>query len=235
MDNQPKHVALIMDGNRRWAKEHNLPISQGHREGEKRILPIIDLAIGMGIPYLTFWAFSTENWLREKKEVNFLLTFFRYVLNSRIDQYHRKNIRLMIIGDLKRFPVDIAKKSVNWMEKTKNNRKITVNIALNYGGRDEIIRAINRLHESSKIIPIESGQISKIKKEDLENNLDTAGQPDPDLLIRTGGEQRLSGFLMWQAEYSELYFTDKYWPDFTPLEFEKAIEEYSRRVRRYGK
>ncbi len=227
----PKHVAFIMDGNRRWARERNLPLSQGHREGEKRILPIIDQAIEIGISHLTFWAFSTENWFREKKEVNFLLTFFRHILDKRIDEYHRKNIRLKIIGDLTKFPLDIQKKSVNWMEKTKNNRKITVNIALNYGGRDEILRAINRWCENPK----SEIRNPKLTEDEFSKYLDTAGQPDPDLLIRTGGEKRLSGFLLWQMEYTELYFTDIYWPDFSPVEFKKAILDFKERQRRFGK
>lgn len=230
----PKHVALIMDGNRRWASEHNLPLNQGHREGEKRILPIIDQAIEIGISYLTFWAFSTENWFREKKEVNFLLTFFRHILDKRIDEYHRKNIRLKIIGDMSKFPLDIQKKSVNWMEKTKNNRKITVNIALNYGGRDEIIRAIDKLRVSSQP-KADRPLAEKLTEEEFENFLDTSGQPDPDLLVRTGGEKRLSGFLLWQMEYAELYFTDIYWPDFNPSEFKKAILDFQARQRRFGK
>lgn len=227
----PKHIALIMDGNRRWAKEHSLPLNQGHREGEKRILPIVDQAIEMGISYLTFWAFSTENWFRERKEVNFLLAFFRHILDKRIMEYHRKNIRLKIIGDLTKFPLDIQKKSVDWMEKTKNNRRITVNIALNYGGRDEIVRAIEKLRASSK----SKGQSSKLTEEEFSKYLDTSNQPDPDLLIRTGGEKRLSGFLIWQMEYTELYFTDIYWPDFTPVEFNKAILDFKERQRRFGK
>jgi undecaprenyl diphosphate synthase len=227
----PKHVAIIMDGNRRWARERKLPLREGHRKGEKCILPIIDTSIEMGISYLTFWAFSTENWFREKNEVNFLLTFFRYILDSRVDEYHRKNIKLNIIGDLTKFPLDIQRKSINWMEKTKNNKIITVNIALNYGGRDEIVRAVNKWHEELKL----RTQNSELNVKLFENFLDTVGQPDPDLLIRTGGEQRLSGFLMWQTEYSELYFTPKYWPDFSQNEFKKAINVYYKRIRRFGR
>ena len=227
----PKHVAIIMDGNRRWARERKLPLREGHRKGEKCILPIIDTSIEMGISYLTFWAFSTENWFREKNEVNFLLTFFRYILDSRVDEYHRKNIKLNIIGDLTKFPLDIQRKSINWMEKTKNNKIITVNIALNYGGRDEIVRAVNKWHEELKL----RTQNSELNVKLFENFLDTVGQPDPDLLIRTGGEQRMSGFLMWQTEYSELYFTPKYWPDFSQNEFKKAINVYYKRIRRFGR
>jgi undecaprenyl diphosphate synthase len=227
----PKHVALIMDGNRRWARKKGLPIFEGHKVGEERIEPIIDTAIDMGIPYLTFWAFSTENWSRSKLEVNFLLRLYRGQLDKKVDSFHKKNVKLNIIGNILMFPKDIQEKTRAWMEKTKNNNKITVNLALSYGGRDEIIRAIDKLRANSKF----KIQNSKLRKEDFEEYLDTAGQPDPDLLIRTGGEMRLSGFMLWQLEYTELYFTEVFWPDFTPVEFKKAIEEYQNRIRRFGK
>src|SRR3989344_5226109 len=140
----PKHVALIMDGNRRWAKKNNLPQLEGHRRGEGAIEPIIDRAIELKIPYLTFWAFSTENWNRDQKEVSFLMNLYRHNLDRHIDGFHRKKVRLNIIGNLDKFPQDIVKKTEKWVEKTKNNKSITVNIALGYGGRDEIIRAINK-------------------------------------------------------------------------------------------
>lgn len=227
----PKHVALIMDGNRRWARKKGLPEFEGHRIGEQRIEPIIDAAIEMGIPYLTFWAFSTENWYRSKKEVAFLLNLYRHDLDKRVDRFHAKNVRINVIGNLSKFPQDLQGKTRKWIEKTKNNTKITVNIALSYGGRDEIIRAVNkwRLKSSSQ------GSKPELTIEELTKSLDTTGQPDPDLLIRTGGEQRLSGFLLWQLEYAELYFTDVYWPDFTKREFQKAIDDYASRIRRFGK
>lgn len=230
-ENLPKHIAFIMDGNRRWAREKGLSPLKGHLVGEERIEPLIDYAIKIGIPYLTFWAFSTENWNRNKKEVQFLLNLFRENLSKRVDKYHQKNVRLNIIGNLLDFPQDIQKRVKEWMEKTKNNTKITVNVALSYGGRDEIISAINKWHESVK----RQEQSVKLIKEEFEKYLDTAGQPDPDLMIRTGGEIRLSGFLMWQLEYSELYFTNTLWPDFTPEEFTKALIEYQKRQRRFGK
>jgi len=227
-ENLPKHVAFIMDGNRRWAKSKGLSPLKGHLVGEDRIEPLIDYAIKLGIPYLTFWAFSTENWNRNRKEVQFLLNLFRDNLSKRVDKYHQKNVRLNIIGNLLDFPQDIQKRVKEWMEKTKDNSKITVNVALSYGGRDEIIRAIKRIHDPQSTI-------QNLTKEEFEKYLDTAGQPDPDLMIRTGGEMRLSGFLMWQLEYGELYFTDTLWPDFTPEEFAKAIIEYQKRQRRFGK
>lgn len=226
--NLPKHVAFIMDGNRRWARAHKLPVFKGHFEGQNRVEPLIDYAIAQGISTLTFWAFSTENWKREKREVAFLLNLFRENLAKKIDNFHKKNVRLNLIGDLSAFPQDIQKRAREWVTKTKNNTKITVNVALNYGGRDEIIRAIKRIQSSEF-------KIQNLTKENFGQFLDTAGQPDPDLLIRTAGEMRLSGFMPWQLEYTELYFTLIYWPDFTPQEFEKALIEYKNRKRNFGK
>ncbi len=225
---QIQHVAIIMDGNRRWAKKRHLPSFVGHQKGEERIKPIIDEAIRLKIAHLTFWAFSTENWHRSKSEVNFLLNLYRSVLHKKIDGFHKKNVRINIIGNLLMFPKDVQEMTLGWKEKTKNNNKITVNFALSYGGRDEIIRAIKKMGQSTK-------QWNNVTIEQFSNFLDTAGQPDPDLLIRTGGEKRLSGFLLWQLEYAELYFTDDFWPDFTPIKFRLAVEEYYSRQRRFGK
>lgn len=237
--NLPQHVAIIMDGNRRWAREKGLPEFEGHRIGEEKIEPIIDCAIEMGIPFLTFWAFSTENWYRSKKEVAFLLNLYRNDLGKKVDSFHAKNVRINVIGNLSMFPADLQEKTKDWMEKTKNNKKITANIALSYGGRDEIIRAINKFSnsqilKSTKINDIKN-QFNNLTIQQFNNYLDTAGQPDPDLLIRTGGDQRLSGFLLWQLEYAELYFTDTYWPDFTPDKFKSAIDEFVYRQRRFGR
>ena len=220
-----------MDGNRRWARVKGRPEFEGHRVGEEKIEPIVDVAVELGIPYLTFWAFSTENWHRSKKEVAFLLNLYRYKLNEKVKRFHRKNVRVNVIGNLEMFPQDIRKRTVEWMEKTKNNTKITVNFALSYGGRDEIIRAIEKLRVNSKL----ETRNSKLSEEEFEKYLDTAGQPDPDLLIRTGGERRLSGFLLWQLEYTELYFTDIFWPDFTPEEFKKSLKDFEDRQRRFGR
>lgn len=226
-----RHVALIMDGNRRWAKSKGLSSFEGHLRGEERIEPIVDTAIEMGITHLTFWAFSTENWHRSDREVAFLLNLYRKNLDKKVDSFHRKNVKINIIGNLRMFPGDIIKKTAQWMEKTRNNNGITVNIALSYGGRDEIMRAVNRWSETSS----SSGKPKDLTKEEFEKYLDTKGQPDPDLLIRTGGEMRLSGFLLWQLEYAELYFTDTYWPDFTPDKFREAVGDYFGRKRRFGK
>lgn len=224
-----------MDGNRRWAKKKSKALFEGHKAGERMIEPLIDRAIELGVQNLTFWAFSTENWKRNKREISFLLNLFRYVLHKRVDAFHQKKVRLNIIGNTKDFPKDLQKKMKSWIDKTKNNTKITVNMALSYGGRDEILRAINRHRKNSKSNPPAGGQNPKLNKNNFEKYLDTAGQPDPDLLIRTGGEMRLSGFMLWQLEYTELYFTDTLWPDFSIREFDKAVKDYSKRQRRYGK
>lgn len=229
MSHIPKHVAIIMDGNRRWAQNHGKSKLLGHLEGEKRIEPIIDRAIEKGIAYLTFWAFSTENWDRTKTEISFLLKFMRQILRKKFDAYHLKNVRMNFIGNLSKFPQDIQNDISGWKGKTKNNKKITVNMALNYGGRDEIVRAVNRI-ENAKM-----QEYKPVTSIDFEKYLDTEGQPDPDLLIRTGGEKRLSGFMLWQLEYTELYFTDTLWPDFKPDKFDQALEEYAHRVRRFGR
>ena len=217
-----------MDGNRRWAREQGKSPFEGHKLGEERIEPIVDRAIELGISYLTFWAFSTENWKREKEEVEFLMNLFREGLHKKVDSFHKKNVRVNVIGNLAMFPDDIQEMVQGWIEKTKNNTTITVNVALSYGGRDEIIRAIKKY------------QVSGIKYQDLTTEnfnqfLDTAGQPDPELMIRTGGQKRLSGFLMWQLEYAEFYFTDLLWPEFTPNEFDKALTWYQEQQRNFGK
>lgn len=227
----PKHIGIIMDGNRRWAKSNKMPVVRGHFHGEKAIEPIIDMAIERGISTLTFWAFSTENWHRERKEVFFLISLLRQMLDRRFKAFHLKQVKVKVIGDISSFPTDIQKKINEWIEKTKFNTKITVNFALSYGGRDEIIRAIKKWHKNSRL----KKQKQELTKEEFENYLDTAGQPDPELIIRTGGEKRLSGFLLWQVEYAELYFTDILWPDFTPEQFLIALDEFDHRQRRFGK
>ena len=217
-----------MDGNRRWALEKGLPLFEGHNHGEECIEPIVDEAIALGITHLTFWAFSTENWKRSQDEVKMLLTLFRRRLDKRVNRFHEKNVRVRVIGDIAAFPKDIQKKVAGWLDKTKDNTRLTVNFALSYGGRDEITRAIRKL-------TADSYQPSAITQEIFSKYLDTVGQPDPDLMIRTGGDRRLSGFLLWQLEYAELYFTDTYWPDFTPLRFREAIQDCSTRQRRFGR
>jgi undecaprenyl diphosphate synthase len=243
------HVAFIMDGNRRWAKERKLPLSAGHTKGYKAIEPLINFAHKKGIKHVTFWAFSTENWNRDQKEVALLMQIFRRLFKGSIfKRLHKNGVRIRILGELDPFPEDIAKKVREIVEETKHNTAITVNIALNYGGRAEILRAVNKIlrEKQSFVIPakagihtrgsrIKSGMTMEIDEETFAHYLYTEDQPDPDMIIRTSGEERLSGFLPWQGAYSELYFPKTYWPDFDEKEFEKALLEFENRQRRFGK
>lgn len=224
-----QHIALIMDGNRRWAKKKNLPAFAGHRKGYTQIEKIVTHAQGLGISYITFWAFSTENWKRSEEEVSYLLDLFRNVFRGNlVKKLLKKGGRIGFLGNIKAFPEDIQKDIAEVIEKSKDNTKIQINIALNYGGRWEILHAVQQ-------IVSERLDKTNITEELFSQYLYTKNQPDPDLIIRTGGAQRLSGYLPWQSTYSELYFTDTYWPDFGPKEFDKAIEEYKKRERRFGK
>lgn len=223
----PIHVAFIVDGNRRWARERGLPIILGHRKGYKRIEDLVVYTKSIGIKYVTFWAFSTENWNREKKEVDDLMNIFRRIFtHSAMKKIIKEKAKIIIFGDLTRFPSDIQKSVKDIVEETKNNNGITVNIALNYGGRAEILQAVNKLLQKKE---------KKVDEEIFSSYLYSKDQPDPDLIIRTGGDQRLSGYLPWQSVYSELYFTKTYWPDFDEKAFEKAIKDFSNRQRRFGK
>jgi len=217
----PRHVAIIMDGNRRWARQNGLAIIRGHRKvAEEMIERLADFAISQGIDYLTLWAFSTENWDRPAEEVAGVMDLFRETFKTSAERLHKKQVRVAVIGEMQRFPKDIQEGVDFWVKETAQNQKLTVTFALNYGGRDEVKRAV------------------RLGGENFEAFLDTkrlVDLPDPDLLIRPGGEQRLSGFLTWQSVYTELYFTDVLMPDFDETEFSKALEEYARRQRRFGK
>lgn len=230
----PTHIAIIMDGNRRWARQHKLEALQGHSYVANKVLqPLVEHCIEVGVKYLTLWAFSTENWHRDQSEVAGLMNLFRDAFKKNARELHEKGVRLQTIGDIARFPQDLQNSIAEWVEATKNNDKITVVFALNYGGRDELIRGINALLETAK----QTGEITNgfsITAERLSSVLDTATIPDPDLIIRPGGEQRLSGFLPWQSVYSELYFTEVLMPDFSPTELDKAIADYAQRQRRFG-
>ncbi len=223
--NLPQHIAIIMDGNRRWARERGFASIEGHRKvAEETLEPLIEHAARRGVKYMTFWAFSTENWNRSETEIAGILSIFRHVINKQWQRLHDKGVRIKVIGDTSRFPEDIQSSLRNVVEQTKNNTKITTVFALNYGGRDELLRAINTLR---------NGEIITAKT--LDERLDTAGIPDPEFVIRTGGEQRLSGFLLWQIEYAELAFPSWYMPDFTPEKLDELLEEYKKRQRRFGK
>jgi undecaprenyl diphosphate synthase len=221
----PQHIAIIMDGNRRWAKAHHMPVLAGHRRVANDVLePIVERAAKIGIRYLTFWAFSTENWRREPAEVQGIMKIFRSAITAFGEKMHKKGIRIRVIGDLDKFDSDIRDSVGELVEKTKQNTVITVVFALNYGGRDEIIRAMRNIPAGA----------ARISTENFSDYLDTQGIPDPELIIRTGGEQRLSGFLLWQSQYSELYFPAWYMPEFTPARLDEAVGEYARRQRRFG-
>jgi undecaprenyl diphosphate synthase len=227
----PRHIAVVMDGNRRWARERNLPTIEGHRRVADDILePLIEYAAKQGVRYMTFWAWSTENWKRSESEVSGVMALFRHVIGRKWKRLHEKGVRIKIIGNVAAFPADIAKSIRDVVEQTKDNQTITTVFALNYGGRDEIVRAIEKLRRDAD----RSGD-GMVTPEEFSQYLDTEGIPDPELIVRTGGEQRLSGFLLWQSEYSELYFPSWYMPDFTPEKLDEVIAEYRRRSRRFGR
>ena len=229
----PKHVAIIMDGNRRWARKHGLDVLKGHSLVTDEVMePIVDRCIELEIPYLTLWAFSTENWKRNKREVVGLMNLFRRVLNKKMEDLHKKGVKLRVIGDLSRFPKDIREKAQEWIKSSRRNNKITLVLALNYGGRDEIIRALRRVISSTSNI---QHSVSSMNEEVFEKYLDTAGMPDPDLVIRTGGSQRMSGFMPWQSVYAEWAFVKTLMPDFTTERFNEVLIDYIKRERRFGK
>ena len=229
--NVPEHVAIILDGNGRWAKKRGLPRKAGHVAGAKAVDALSRDAYDLGIKYLTVYAFSTENWARPEDEVGALMKLLRSYINDRLKMGERYNIRYRAIGDLTRLDKKLQEGIEKLIEKTAGNTGLTVTIALNYGSRDEILRAVRSVSEDVK-----EGKISVNEIDDslFSSRLDTDGIPDPDLLIRTSGEERLSNFLLWQLAYTEFYFTDVLWPDFDVEELKKAIEYYQGKDRRFG-
>ena len=224
----PRHVALILDGNGRWAKRRGLPRTMGHKDGCKTVEKTVEIAARLGIDYLTVYGFSTENWKRSVEEVGALMQLFRYYMVRLLKIAKENNVRVRMIGDRRRFDQDIIDGINRLEEETKENTGLTFVIAVNYGGRDEIVRAVGKLLRDRKDeVPI--------TEELFASYLDTAGMPDPDLLIRTSGELRLSNYLLWQLAYTEIYVTDCLWPDFNQEELEKAIVQYNNRERRFGK
>ena len=223
-----KHIAIIMDGNRRWAKLNNLPSAFGHKKGVDALKTAMRACDDFGVKYLTVYAFSTENWNRKKEEVEFLMGLLAKTLLNELDDMHKENVRIRFLGDLTKLSknlVDIVKNAEN---KTKDNTGVNLNIAFNYGSRDEITNAL-------KAIVQEGLKSEDITEDTISNHLYTKDIPDPDLLIRTGGEKRISNYLLWQLAYSEIYVTDAYWPEFDENELSKAIVEFEHRNRRFGK
>lgn len=221
----PKHVAIIMDGNGRWAKKRLLPRIIGHTNGVKTVKNIVELSRKLNIQVLTLYAFSTENWARPKEEVKGLMSLLKKYLKNELANMKSNNISFRILGDISKFPQEIQDEINNAIEQTKINNGLIFNLALNYGSRQEILRAFKILIEKN---------ITNPSIQDISNALYTAGLPDPDLLIRTSGEIRISNFLLWQLAYTEIYITDVLWPDFSEEEFYKAIINFQKRDRRFG-
>ena len=228
--NVPNHIAIILDGNGRWAKAKGMPRSYGHMKGCANLETVCDYMKELGVKYVTVYAFSTENWKRSKEEVDGLMKLFRNYLKKCIKISQKNNMRVKVIGDITAFDSDIQESIKKLEDFSKDFTDLHFQIALNYGSRDEITRAVNRMLEDQKAGKLET----PVSEDTISAYLDTAGLPDPDLMIRTSGELRLSNYLLWQLAYSEFYFTDVPWPDFKKDELVKAIEKYNERDRRYG-
>ncbi len=227
-DTNLKHVAIIMDGNRRWAKEKNLPTAVGHKKGVDALKKTLRACDEYGVKYLTVYAFSTENWNRKKEEVDFLMNLVAVTLSNELAEMHKENVQIHFIGDMSRLSDSLQKILNNAVETTKNNTGVCLQIALNYGSRDEIIHAVKNIIEDKK-------SADEINEELFSNYLYTKNVPDPDVLIRTGGEQRISNYLLWQIAYSEIIIMKEFWPEFDRELLAKAIKEFGKRQRRYGK
>jgi undecaprenyl diphosphate synthase len=227
LEKMPRHVAIIMDGNGRWAISRGLPRLAGHKAGTENLRRVIRATVEFGIQYLTIYAFSTENWGRPPEEVQGLMHILEDVIDRELQELHEEGVQLRHIGRLERLDPKLQKKVLKAMELTKNNHRLILNIAWNYGGRDEIVQAIQKMMR-------EGVKPDAVTDELVNQYLYTAGVPDPDLIIRTSGELRISNFLIWQAAYSEWYITSTYWPDFDKEEYRRALETYSQRDRRYG-
>ena len=223
----PRHVAMMMDGNGRWARARGLPRLAGHRAGTENLRPILEACAEFGIEILTIWAFSTENWQRPETEVKGLLRILERMIQRELRELHKQGVRLRHIGRLDRLPARLQKQVSDAIELTRDNSRITLNVAFDYGGRAEIVHAIQQIIVSS--IPAD-----EVDEELISQYTYTAGQPDPDLIIRTGGELRTSGFMLWQSAYTEYYVTPTFWPDFDKEELYKALVAFSQRDRRFG-
>lgn len=221
------HLAIIMDGNGRWAESRNLPRSAGHKKGAEAAEKIIRACPEHGIKYLTLYTFSSENWNRPEQEVSDLMNLLRFYLNKELKTLHKNGVKIRVIGDRKKLPTDIAKQITEAEKLTENNANLHLCIALSYGSRQEIVNALNEIVNTH-------GKNQSITEEILSNNLYTKDIPDPDLLIRTGGEHRISNFLLWQMAYTELYFTETLWPDFNAENLKEAVNDFNQRERRFG-
>lgn len=230
-ENMPKHIAIIMDGNRRWARQKGVDPKLGHKEGAKTLEKIVRYANKIGLGYITVYAFSTENWKRTEDEVGALMLLLQNYLDDYSKRADTENIKVKVLGDISALPEGMQKSINKCMERTKNNTGVTFNIALNYGGRDEIVKAVKKISKQVKEGKI---NIEDINEQLISDNLYTAGEPDPDLLIRTSGELRTSNFLPWQIVYSEFVFIEKNWPDFDEKDLDEAIEIYQKRNRKFG-
>ncbi len=230
--NEPQHIAIIMDGNGRWAEQHKVARAKGHEKGGATVQRVIDLCLEKGIPWLTLYAFSTENWGRSKIEVNYLMKMLEKFLKERLPEMMQKNVRLHAIGELDMLPPRCRRQLNAGIEQTAGNTALNVVLALSYGSRQEITAATKRIAAQ-----VQLGELSvdEITPELIGNHLYTAGMPDPDLLIRTSGEMRISNYLLWQISYAELWVTDVLWPDFGREDLDAALAEYAKRHRRYGK
>lgn len=227
----PNHIAIIMDGNRRWATARNLDKKLGHKEGAKTLENIVRYANKIGLKYITVYAFSTENWKRSEEEIGALMLLLQNYLDDFSKKADTENIKIKVLGEINKLNAGLQKSINNAIERTKNNTGTTLNIAFNYGGRNELVNAVKKIS-----LNIKNGDINidDIDEQLIENNLYTSGMPDPDLLIRTSGEMRLSNFLPWQLVYTEFYFIQKHWPDFTEKDLDEAIIEYNKRNRKFG-
>lgn len=227
----PRHIAIIMDGNGRWAKKKGLPRTMGHRAGVEAIREVVKTCSNLGVEILTVYAFSTENWRRPKEEVSILMLLLAEYLRHELSELHENNVKIMTMGDITLLPIEAQKELLKATQQTEHNAGLVLNLALNYGGRAEITRALRKMGEE-----IQQGKLApeEINEERISSSLFTAGLPDPDLLIRTSGEMRLSNFMLWQLAYTEIVITEQLWPDFTPKTLLAAIKTYQLRERRFG-
>jgi undecaprenyl diphosphate synthase len=231
LERMPAHIAIIMDGNGRWAQSKNLPRMAGHNAGMQTIKEIVKASSSLGIRHLTVYAFSTENWKRSTEEVNGIFKLIVIYIEKELKELHENNVKVQVLGDYEKLPKEAVKSLERSLKTTRGNTGLQFNIALNYGGRDEILRSVKKLAQE-----VEAGNLKadEITEEMISEQLYTAGIPDPDLIIRTSGEMRLSNYLLWQSAYSEFAFTDVLWPDFTREEYERMIEIFQNRKRRFG-